>query len=86
MLAGREILYVPDFLANCGGLIHVHAERQADPDPDHLKRALANAQARTREVLHEARATGRLPSAVAEEHAWARIRQARSAGVADIAA
>jgi len=79
VLAARKILYVPDFLANCGGLIHADAERRAETDPAALERALAGAAARTRDVLLEAHASGRQPLAVAEEHAWARIRAARPA-------
>jgi leucine dehydrogenase len=82
VLARREILHVPDFLANCGGLIHVDAERRGETDPDGVERALAEAQARTRAVLVEARAEARPPSAVAEEHAWARIALARTGAVA----
>jgi len=75
----REILYVPDFLANCGGLIHVDSERLGNGDPQALERALDDAHARTRAVLLEARESGRLPVAVAEEHAWSRIDRARAA-------
>jgi valine dehydrogenase (NAD+) len=78
MLERREVLYVPDFLANCGGLIHADSERRGDGDPERLERALADAHARTREVLVEARASGRMPVTVAEEHAWARIERARA--------
>jgi valine dehydrogenase (NAD+) len=81
VLARRGILYVPDFLANCGGLLHVDSERRGITDKQHLERALAQAYNRTRDVLLEARADGRLPSAVAEEHAWARIDQARANAV-----
>ena len=77
VLARRGILYVPDFLANCGGLLHVDSERRGITDKKHLERALTQAYNRTRDVLLEARADARLPSAVAEEHAWARIDQAR---------
>jgi glutamate dehydrogenase/leucine dehydrogenase len=77
VLARREILCVPDFLANCGGLIHVDAERHGEGDAARVERALAEARTRTRAVLLEARADGRPPSAVAEEHAWARIAAAR---------
>ncbi|HEX7292725.1 MAG TPA: Glu/Leu/Phe/Val dehydrogenase dimerization domain-containing protein [Conexibacter sp.] len=76
-LARRGILSVPDFLANCGGLIHADCERRRERDPARLERALAAARARTRAVLLEARASGRLPSAVAEEQALARIDTAR---------
>ena len=78
ILAARGILYVPDFLANCGGLIHVDAERRGDPDPTHLQRALDAAAGRTRDVLREARRRGRRPGQVAVEHALARIRRARN--------
>lgn len=76
-LARRGMLYVPDFLANCGGLIHADCDRRREPSTAGLERALADARARTRSVLLEARERGRLPSAVAEEHAWRRIHEAR---------
>jgi glutamate dehydrogenase/leucine dehydrogenase len=72
-LERRGVLYVPDFLANCGGLIHADGERRGDGDPERLERALDGARARTRAVLLEARESGRLPGAVAAEHAWARL-------------
>jgi glutamate dehydrogenase/leucine dehydrogenase len=81
VLARRGILYVPDFLANCGGLLHVDSERRGIADKTYQERALTQAYDRTRDVLLEARADGRLPSAVAEEHAWARIDQARMKAV-----
>jgi glutamate dehydrogenase/leucine dehydrogenase len=80
LLDRRDILYVPDFLANCGGLIHADGERRGEADPAQLEQALAEAQARTRAALLEARESGRRPSAVAADHAWARIRRAREAG------
>jgi valine dehydrogenase (NAD+) len=76
-LARRGVLYVPDFLANCGGLIHVDWERRRAGGAASLEQALAGARDRTHAVLLEARASGRLPSAVAEEHAWSRIDTAR---------
>lgn len=77
-LAQRDVLYVPDFLANCGGLIHADGERRGERDAARLERRLAGACERTRAVLHEARSSGRLPSAVAEERAWSRIRAAQA--------
>jgi glutamate dehydrogenase/leucine dehydrogenase len=54
-LRAREILYVPDFLANCGGLIHVAGEWYGEDSPreracidcamDRLERAIAAAEA-----------------------------------------
>ncbi len=76
-LARRGILYVPDFLANCGGLIQADCERRREADPARLEQALADARARTRAVLLEARERDRLPSPVAEEHALDRIEAAR---------
>jgi valine dehydrogenase (NAD+) len=82
VLERRAVLYVPDFLANCGGLIHADGERRGDGDPTRLERALDDAQARTRMVLLAARESGRLPGTVAEEHAWARIRCAAAGAIA----
>jgi len=77
VLAERGILYVPDFLANCGGLIHADAERRA-AGPDEVKLRVADAKQRLRAVLLEARRTRRIPEIVAEQHAWARIEASRT--------
>jgi len=76
VLAERGILYVPDFLANCGGLIHADAELRG-AGPDEVKFRVADAKERLRAVLLEARQTRRIPEIVAEEHAWARIDASR---------
>jgi glutamate dehydrogenase/leucine dehydrogenase len=76
-LALRGVLYVPDFLANCGGLIHADCERRRERDPARLEQALAGARERTRAVLLEARSRGELPSAVAEQQALRRVAAAR---------
>jgi valine dehydrogenase (NAD+) len=76
-LARRDVLYVPDFLANCGGLIQADCERRRETDPARLEQALADARERTRAVLLEAREQDRLPSTVAEEQALRRIDAAR---------
>jgi len=86
LLASRGILYVPDFLSNCGGLIHADGERRGKADADALERALADAQARTRDVLLEACESGRLPSDVAEAQAWSRIERARTERAAGVLA
>jgi glutamate dehydrogenase/leucine dehydrogenase len=77
-LARRRILAVPDFLANCGGLIHADGERRG-AEAAELERALQRAKARTRDVLLEARDTRRLPGQIAERHALERIERARAA-------
>lgn len=77
-LAGQGILYVPDFLANSGGLVHVDCERRR-ASVEEAELALAGAGERTRAVLEEASASGRLPLVVAEATALARIGEARGA-------
>ena len=67
-LEANQILYVPDFLANCGGMITIAAEyRRAGGE--FVEEAIAAAAARLRLVLEEARDTGRLPIDVALDHA-----------------
>ncbi|HET7121552.1 MAG TPA: Glu/Leu/Phe/Val dehydrogenase dimerization domain-containing protein [Solirubrobacterales bacterium] len=78
ILAERGILYVPDFIANCGGLIHADSERRGDGDSERLAGALRAATERAEAVLVEALESERLPGVVAEEHALARIERARS--------
>lgn len=78
-LARRGILYVPDFLANCGGLIHVDAERRGEGGGALLELALADAERRTGEILAEALASGELPATIAEQRAWSRIGAADAA-------
>jgi valine dehydrogenase (NAD+) len=75
-LARRGILYVPDFVANCGGLIRADAERRGAGAAE-VDRKLWEAEQRTREILAEAREAGETPVGVAERHAWARIERAR---------
>jgi valine dehydrogenase (NAD+) len=75
-LAARDILYVPDFMANCGGLVHVAAEwdrlegRPASGGVD-------GAAERLEQVLSLARREGITPLAAAERVAMARIEAAR---------
>jgi glutamate dehydrogenase/leucine dehydrogenase len=78
-LATAGILYVPDFLANCGGIIQVGAEVLGFDDAE-TDRRIEAAIARTAELLAEAQASGRLPQEVAIARAQARIRGARSYG------
>jgi glutamate dehydrogenase/leucine dehydrogenase len=71
-LAAAGILYVPDFLANCGGIIHVGGEVLGYDDAE-VERRLGLAVARTEDVLQAAATTGRLPLDLAVERATARI-------------
>jgi valine dehydrogenase (NAD+) len=71
-LHARDILYVPDFLANCGGLIHCSDELSGF-DPARVELRLAAATERVGDVLDEAAATGSTPLAVAIGRAHARL-------------
>jgi glutamate dehydrogenase/leucine dehydrogenase len=75
-LARRGILYVPDFLANCGGLIHVAGEWFGDDE--HAERArIDHAMDRLDEAIATAAAEGGTPVEVAERHALERVAAAR---------
>ena len=87
-LAARGVLYVPDFLANCGGLINCSAEWSGAGEAD-IEAHVATAIARLDEALAESRRTGEPPAAVAERHALERVerarRERRSRGLAAVA-
>ena len=74
-LAQRDILYIPDFIANCGGIIHVGAEVLGFDAEEVERRVSANAVA-VGELLTKARESGSLPVDVAERRAWERVRSA----------
>ncbi len=71
-LAGRGILYVPDFLANCGGLIHVAAEWHHERGPREAE-LIAGAMDRLDAAIETARLEGSTPVEVAERQARERI-------------
>ena len=72
LLAERGITYVPDFLSNAGGVIHIHAER-ARWDHAELATALAGIGRRTTELLETADDDHVLPLVVAEAMASDRL-------------
>jgi glutamate dehydrogenase/leucine dehydrogenase len=74
-LAARGILFVPDFVANAGGIIHVGGAFLGW-DEAQIRDCVEAAVARTGDVLAEANARGVTPLAVAHERAAARLRQA----------
>ena len=76
-LAARGVLYVPDFLANCGGLINCSAERAGTGEAD-VGAHVATAMSRLGDALAEASRTGEPPASVAERHALERVERARS--------
>jgi valine dehydrogenase (NAD+) len=76
-LAAREILYVPDFVANCGGLIQVDVERRRGTAAD-VRSRVDRAMAGLSDILLEAKATGTTPLAIAERIAWDRVAEAKT--------
>jgi leucine dehydrogenase len=77
-LQARGIVYVPDFVANAGGVIHIHSIR-AQWDEPRLRAAVAAIGDRVSDLLARADATGEMPLATAEERA-AQILAAARAG------
>jgi valine dehydrogenase (NAD+) len=75
-LMRRGILYVPDFLANCGGLIHVAGEWYGHRGPTEEKR-IARAMDQLDVAIATAAAEGRTPLEVAERQALERVEDAR---------
>jgi glutamate dehydrogenase/leucine dehydrogenase len=75
-LAARDILYVPDFLANCGGLIHVALEWHGSGGPDEQE-LIGRAMERLERAIEEAEAEDSTPLDVAERHALERVEAAR---------
>jgi glutamate dehydrogenase/leucine dehydrogenase len=78
------ILYVPDFIANCGGIIHVGAEPLGFAE-DEARERIAAAGRRTGELLREAAAQRRTPLELALERAEARLRPRRVASPGRVA-
>jgi len=79
-LAERDIVYVPDFVSNAGGVLQIHAER-VGWDADRLDLSLAEIGRRTVDLLDEAAATRALPLHVAER--WASGRLGRPVTIPD---
>ena len=76
VLRQRGILYVPDFLANCGGLIHVSTEWCRERGPRE-RECIARAMERLEEALVEAEREDSTPLEVAERQALERVEAAR---------
>jgi glutamate dehydrogenase/leucine dehydrogenase len=76
-LMRRGILYVPDFLANCGGLIHVSGEWYGDgggaPEQQRIERAMESLD----RAIATAESEGVTPLEVAERQALERLEAAR---------
>lgn len=76
-LARRDILYVPDYLANAGGVIDFHQER-IDDRPEAVLRAVGRIREITARVLSDAAASGRTPLEIADRIVQTRLDQARA--------
>jgi valine dehydrogenase (NAD+) len=72
VLAERGILYAPDFLVNCGGVIQV-AEELVGANVERARAKVMGVFGTTTTVLERAVAEGITPVAAAESEAWARI-------------
>src|SRR6202163_2393784 len=71
-LAVRGIVFVPDYLANAGGVIDFHQET-IDDQPNAVLASVARIGPITRDVLRCAAATGATPLSVADGIVRARI-------------
>jgi len=71
-LARRGILYVPDFLANCGGLIHVAREWYGEDGPDECL-LVERAGVSLERAIATAGSEGTTPLEVAERQALERV-------------
>jgi leucine dehydrogenase len=82
-LQARGIVYVPDFVANAGGVIDIHALRAGWDEP-RLRAAVAAIGDRVSDLLARAGATGEMPLAAAEQRAEQILTAARARAGADI--
>lgn len=79
LLAQRGVLYAPDFMVNCGGVIQV-AEERAGGDLDRARAATLRVHGTTLRVLRRAAEEGITPVAAAQREAEERVRAAGEPG------
>ena len=72
VLADRGITYVPDFLINAGGVIHIHGLRSAW-EPERIHSELLEIGRRVKQTLTEAESAATSTLAAAERRAYARL-------------
>jgi len=72
LLAAAGILYAPDFMVNCGGVIQV-AEELVGADVERAREQVMKVYQTTLEVLESAKIAQITPVAAAEAKAWERI-------------
>jgi valine dehydrogenase (NAD+) len=77
LLAERGVVYAPDFMVNCGGVIQV-AEELVGGDLDRARERTEQVYATTLRVLERAASEGITPVLAAERAAEDRIRSARN--------
>jgi leucine dehydrogenase len=81
LLAARRILWVPDFVANAGGIINISVELEPGAyAPDRAEARVRAVGDTARRVLDHADATGATPLAAAMEIARSRVTAAAVAG------
>jgi len=80
LLAERGITYVPDFVANAGGVVHIHALREGW-DEERLNAAVLEIGRRVGELLVEAARDGVTPLAAAEARAQVRLGRSDPAAI-----
>jgi len=76
-LAARGIVYVPDYVANAGGVVHIDAIRRTG-GTEHLGERVLAIGERVGELLREAAAAGLTPTTVAERRARRLLAAARA--------
>ena len=76
-LAARGIAYVPDYVANAGGVIDYYQET-IDDRPEAVLHAVGRIEAITAGILEQAAASGRTPLQVADAMVAARLAAARA--------
>nr|WP_183344291.1 Glu/Leu/Phe/Val dehydrogenase [Conexibacter arvalis] len=84
-LAARGIAYIPDFVANAGGVVQIHALRSGH-DEARLRADVLEIGERVRELLADATAEGETALTVAERRAARILRDARARRRAEAAA
>ena len=72
-LAAQGILFVPDYIANAGGVIDFHQERTGEDTPDAVLGAVARIHGITRDVLERATQKAETPLEVADGIVRARL-------------
>jgi leucine dehydrogenase len=73
-LAQQGVVYVPDYVANAGGIINAFAEFRGEADAD-VERRVRHIGGRVEDLLREAAASDQTPAAVAHQSARRLIEQ-----------